>query len=70
MDDIQKRKTLLQKNTNDFNTMRQMLSDIEINIMQVDPLKQFEFYQPIQNMILEVWHDSRNKNDTFLFPKK
>lgn len=27
-------------NTEDFNTMRSMLSEIELKIMQVDPLKQ------------------------------
>lgn len=54
-------------NTEDFNTMRQMLSDIEIKIMQLDPLKQKQFYQPIQYMIFEAWQDACNTNDTFIY---
>lgn len=56
-------------NTEDFNTMRSMLSEIELKIMQVDPLKQKQFYTPIRDMIFEAWQDACNPDDTFLFPK-
>lgn len=56
-------------NTEDFNTMRSMLSEIELKIMQVDPLKQKQFYTPIRDMIFEAWQDACNPDDNFLFPK-
>ena len=59
--------TLANMNTEDFNTMRSMLSEIEIKIMQLDPMKQREFYQPIKQMIFEAWVDATNPNDSFLF---
>lgn len=61
------RKVMLQKNTDDFNTMRKMLSDIEVKIMQVDPVRQFQFYQPLQEMILQAWQDANNPDDSFLY---
>ena len=60
-------KILLDMNTEDFNTMRSMLSEIEMKIMQVDPLKQRQFYLPIQQMILMAWEDACNPSDSFLF---
>ena len=60
-------KALMQMNTDDFNTMRSMLSEIEMKIMQLDPLKQREFYAPIKNMIFEAWMDAKNPNDEFLY---
>lgn len=59
--------TLMNMNTEDFNTMRSMLSEIEMKIMQLDPLKQREFYLPIQQMIFEAWSDACNPNDSFLY---
>lgn len=61
------KKILADMNTEDFNTMRSMLSEIEMKIMLLDPLKQKEFYKPIQQMILTAWEDACNPNDTFLF---
>lgn len=61
------KKTLADMNTEDFNVMRSVLSEIEMKIMQVDPLKQKQFYQPIQRMILMAWEDACNPNDSFLF---
>lgn len=60
-------KTLAEMNTEDFNTMRSMLSEIEMKIMQLDPLKQKEFYKPIQYMIFEAWQDACNPNDSFIY---
>lgn len=54
-------------NTEDFNTMRSMLSEIEMKIMQVDPLKQRMFYLPIRDMIFEAWQDACNPDDSFLY---
>lgn len=60
-------KTLAEMNTEDFNTMREMLSEIEIKIMQLDPMKQRQFYLPIQRMIFEAWQDTCNPNDSFIY---
>jgi len=54
-------------NTEDFNVMRSMLSEIEMKIIQLSPIKQKEFYQPLQRMIFEAWSDACNPNDNFLF---
>lgn len=59
--------TLQNMNTEDFNTMRQMLSDIEIKIMQLDPMKQRQFYLPLQRIIFLAWQDVCNPDDPFLF---
>lgn len=69
MTEDEKKKILMDSNTEDFNTMRSMLSEIEMKIMQVDPIKQREFYMPIRTMIFEAWQDACNNNDQFLFPK-
>jgi hypothetical protein len=61
-------KTLVDMNTEDFNTMRSMLSEIEMKIMQVDPLRQKQFYLPLQQIIFEAWSDACNPSDSFLFP--
>jgi hypothetical protein len=60
-------RTLMDMNTEDFNTMRSMLSEIEIKIMHLDPLKQRKFYQPLQIMIFEAWSDACNSEDDFLY---
>lgn len=60
---------LMNINTEDFNAMRSMLSEIEMKIMQVDPVKQIQFYAPIKTMIFEAWQDVCNNDDSFLFPK-
>ena len=63
-------KALLNMNTEDFNTMRSMLNEIELKIIQLDPLKQKKFYQPIQTMIYEAWKDTCNPTDAFLYSTK
>lgn len=55
--------------TEDFNTMRSMLSEIELKILGVDLEKQQVFIQPIKNFICEAWLDACNKDDQFLYPK-
>ncbi len=65
----EKHSIMCNMNTSDFNSMRKMLSEIEIKIMQLDPLKQREFYLPLQNFIYEAWFDANNPDDTFLYPK-
>jgi len=52
---MENKKILLQKITDDFNTMRNMLTDIEISIMPATLSEQIEFYQPLQGMILAAW---------------
>lgn len=61
------REVLLNMNTEDFNVMRSMLSEIEMKIMQIDPIKQKQFYLPLQQIILEAWSDTCNPEDSFLF---
>lgn len=58
-------KTLADMNTEDFNTMRSMLSDIELRIMVLDPIHQKQFYLPLQNMILAAWEEANSQNFTF-----
>jgi len=58
-------KILHEKNTQDFKTMKSMLDDIEIALMQRTPIEQFEFYKPIQTMILYAWQEvGGSKQDT------
>lgn len=54
-------------NTEDFNTMREILSEIELKIVGVDPERQEQFYRLIKHIIFEAWQDACNPNDTFLF---
>jgi len=68
--DCASRKTLMDMNTEDFNTMREMLSSIEMKIIQLDPMRQRQFYKTLQNMIFEAWQDACNTNDAFLFTEK
>lgn len=56
--------------TEDFNTMRSMLSEIELKIIGVKQANQIKFYQPIKHMIFEAWQDACNSKDTFLFPNQ
>jgi hypothetical protein len=60
-------KTLRDINTEDFNVMRDMLSEIELKTLQVDPLKLRQFYQPLQHIIFEAWQDACNPDDNFLY---
>jgi hypothetical protein len=61
------KRELANMNTEDFNIMRDMLSEIERNIMQLHPLHQKEFYKHMQTVILYAWEDTCNPNDRFLF---
>lgn len=63
----QEREKWMQINTDDFNTMRSMLSEIEMKIMQVDPQKQYDFYSPLKRIIFEAWQDACNPQDSFLY---
>lgn len=57
-------------NTEDYNTMRHMLSEIELKLIGVDPMQQIKFYAPIKHMIYEAWQDACNSDDKFLFPNR
>lgn len=67
MDDNKKKKILNDMNTEDFNTMRSMLSEIELKIMQLDPLLQRQFYHPIQMIIFESWDDATDPENKWLY---
>lgn len=54
-------------NTEDYNTMREMISEIELKLIGVDPIRQKQFYLPLQQMIFEAWQDACNPKDSFLF---
>lgn len=57
-------------NTEDYQIMRKMISEIEIKLMGVDPVKQKQFYSPLMSLIVEAWQDACNPADTFLFGQK
>lgn len=59
--------TLYYMNSEDYNTMRKMLSEIELKLLGVDPMKQKQFYQLLQSMIHEAWMDACNPEDSFLY---
>lgn len=61
------RDTLYNMNSEDFNTMRDMLSEIEFKLLGTDPIKQKKFYQPLQSFIYEAWKDACNPDDSFLY---
>lgn len=65
MTDKEKQKILAEMNTEDFNTMREMLSEIELKIMTLDPIHQKQFYLPLQNMILAAWEEANSQKFTF-----
>ena len=67
MTEEEKRKILMDVNTDDFNVMRSMLTEIEMKIMQLDPLKQRQFYKPIRDIIFEAYMDATNPEDSFLY---
>lgn len=67
MTEEDKLKVLRNSNTDDFNTMRAMLSEIEIKTLQVDPTRLREWYAPIRSMIFEAWNDACNPTDSFLY---
>lgn len=67
MSDEDAKKIMMEANTDDFNTMRHMLSTIEMKIMQLDPMKQRSFYKPLQNFIYEAWSDACDSENEFLF---
>lgn len=70
MDEKKRKRILNDMNTEDFNTMREMLSEIEMKIMQVDPIIQHQFYQPMKLVIFGAWCDACNPDDTFLFKRE
>jgi hypothetical protein len=70
MDEKKRKQILNDMNTEDFNTMREMLSEIEMKIMQVDPIIQHQFYQTIKLVIFEAWCDACNPDDIFLFKRE
>jgi hypothetical protein len=51
----------------DYQAMRDMISQIEIKLMGVDPKTQYSFYRPFRDMIMEAWQDANNPHDSFLF---
>lgn len=53
--------------TEDFNTMREMLSEIELKILGVDLRKQQQFIQPLKNFIFEAWSDACDRTNPFLY---
>lgn len=58
---------LMQSNTDDFNTMRGMLSVIETKIIQLHPHHQKEFYKSLQNIIMMAWEDACDPDNEYLY---
>jgi hypothetical protein len=54
----------------EFDTMRLMLTDIQEKIKKAPATRQRQFIQPIRDLIFEAWQDAKNPEDDFLYPKK
>jgi len=67
MNEKERKQILNDMNTDDFNTMRSMLSTIEMKIMQLDPMLQREFYKPIKTIIWESWKSACNSENEWLY---
>ena len=62
MNQIQEDKLLINSPSEDFNKMRKMLDEIELNIQHIDPAMQREVYSTILQMIfmtLETSYDAK-----------
>lgn len=55
--------------SDDFETMKQMLESIEINIQDCSTIKQHQFITPLKQIIVEAWMDATDKEDSFLRPE-
>lgn len=54
----------------EFEVMHEMLSEIEIKILGVNPDKQFRFIKFMKETIYLAWEDACNPDDPFLFNKE
>lgn len=55
--------------TLDFNDMRQMLNEMEINMIAVPPLKQMDHYRELQQLIYTKLEETNNGDNMILYPK-
>jgi hypothetical protein len=61
-------KELLQTaNTQDYNDMRAMITELEQKLMGVDPVRQMNFYQPLQNRLYEMLNLDSNEDSMILY---
>lgn len=63
-----KQNLLVEANTQDFNDMRAMLTEIEQTLLGVDPTRQMRFYQTLQNRLYDMLEDARNHENILLYP--
>lgn len=50
----------------EFEGMKNMISDISERIIQYPVYTQLAFMKPLKSMIFEAWQDSLNEKDSFL----
>lgn len=55
-------------NTQDYNDMHEMLSEIEQSLMGVDAVRQMYFYQTLQNRLYDMLADAQNSENILLYP--
>lgn len=65
-----KQNLLIEANTQDFNDMRAMLTEIEQTLLGVEPARQIRFYQTLQNRLYDMLEDARNSENILLYPDK
>ena len=55
-------------NTQDYNDMHAMLSEIEQTLMGVDSVRQMKFYTVLQNKLYDMLADAQNHENILLYP--
>ena len=62
-------KQLLQTaNTQDYNDMRAMITELEQKLISVDPVRQMTFYQALQNRLYEMLNLDSDEDNMILYP--
>ena len=55
-------------NTQDYNDMRAMISELEQKLVAVDPVRQMRFYEALQNRLYEMLNLDSNEDNILLYP--
>lgn len=55
-------------NTQDYNDMRAMISELEQKLIAVDPVRQMRFYEALQNRLYEMLNLDSNEDNILLYP--
>jgi hypothetical protein len=54
--------------TQDYNDMREMITELEQKLISVDPVRQMTFYQALQNRLYEMLNLDSNEDNMILYP--